>query len=187
MPPSVALKFLTPEVYDAAYREDDWTTMERAADRYRQHLQTIVHRLPRDVRAVSDAYHVDDALISRLLWKSLADPLTLILRCGDLQIGYFDLSFEYGDPEIETAHLAVLAHVVRHHRGSRRFWGMDLFCQEFDVLPDGKFEHRLLFHPGIWCAVRCSDVRVVRTDKPNRQLIPFIHRIRLPDRADDLE
>lgn len=73
---------------------DDETCSKMAWD-YKQHLANILPSLPPEVQTLATSINIHDGL----LWKAEADPeqglLRLALRCGDLQVGYFDLELEY--------------------------------------------------------------------------------------------
>ncbi len=150
-------------------------------DKYHAHVRTL--DLPNDVREIAHAFFVNDALIARLRQSDEPNNLELTLRCGDLQIGYFDLHLSYANPGIEDEDLRRLLLVASNARSDTRYGMTDAWGHEFHVLPDGCLEHTITFHgPGedpILVTVRCSDVRVELVPRPARRLPPYPHRYRV--------
>lgn len=46
----------------------------------------------------------------------------------------------------------------------------DLYFHEIDNTEEGRIEHRLLFHYGVWFAIRCRALHWEWIDRPNRDL-----------------
>lgn len=66
-----------------------------AFEDYQRHLAGLLPGLPPEVQTLATSINIHDGL----LWAAKANPeqesLRLVLRCGDLQVGYFDLELEY--------------------------------------------------------------------------------------------
>jgi hypothetical protein len=95
--------------------------------------------------------------------------LILVLRCGDNLIGYYDLLLTYEEAQISPRDAWTLAKIARTTKQARWFQS-DLFFHELDRTEEGLVEHRLLFHPGLWFAVRCRNLRWDKIDRPGREL-----------------
>ncbi len=177
------MKFFTSDIYKAL--EDLDTEVQgldrlKEADRkYKARLSQVRETFPPALSAVADAWAVDDALIAKLRQSDDPATLELVLRCGNLQIGYFDLDFTYDSPEVSDEHLRALIKVASNIRGNCLFDGWDAWVHEVDRLSDGRIEHRIYFHKGGWVAIRCRDLQVVRTEKLDRRLPPYPNRYRV--------
>lgn len=176
---SPTLKFFTRELYDAAYRADRWEEVTAANDAYGERLTRVGPLLGSEVFAVADPFFVADALIAKVRQSDSPAQLQVVLRCGDIRAGYFDLGLTYHDPDITDDDLRALANVAAHVRGSRNYGMMDAWCHEVDLLPDGRIEHHLTFHGPTEVNIRCSSLTVVREDRANRLLPPYPQRSRI--------
>lgn len=94
--------------YLAHQKEVDafWKAWREYEERIRPLLSPALQRL-QDTR-------VDDGLI-RSLWTDPAQSIVkLCLRCGDLQIGYYDLDVTYRDVELTPQLITVLCFIAHH-------------------------------------------------------------------------
>ncbi len=62
---------------------------------YQRHLAALMPRLPPDVQTLAASISLHDGLLSRAVVDTEQATLRLTLRCGDLQVGYFDLDLHY--------------------------------------------------------------------------------------------
>jgi ribA/ribD-fused uncharacterized protein len=166
------MRFFTHKYYfgssEAGYR-DVWA-------RYRRHLEEMEAVLPPEVVEVARLPSMDDGLVVQVEHDRKRGVLTLVMRCGDLQVGYYDLTVRYEGARItpkDEWHLAVAARE-----------GGDLAYHEVDRTEDGAIVHRLLFHPGLEVDVRCHTLVWERVDRPDWTL-PAI-RDRFPGGPDRL-
>ena len=143
-------------------------------DNYTRHLESLQDILPEDLLALAKLPGVDDGLIIEARHDREQRRFTLTLRCGDLQMGYYDLALTYEEAEISQPDEWTLARIARITDGHRA--DTDIAYHELDVTPDGKIEHRFLFHPGKGFAIRCRTLQWEKINQPDREL-PY-----LPDR-----
>jgi ribA/ribD-fused uncharacterized protein len=151
------MRFFTHEYYfgsgDSDYRG--------VSERYRRHLEEMESVLPPEVVELARLPSMDDGLIVSVEQDRQCGELTLVMRCGDLQVGYYDLTLRYADARIsprDAWHLAVAARE-----------GDDLAYHEVDRAADGVV-HRLLFHPGMEIDIECSALTWERLDRLDREL-----------------
>ncbi len=136
------MKYFTP----AWHRGDlDDEASDRVWGDYQRHLAGLLPGLPPEVQALATDISIHDGL----LWKAEADPehgsLRLALRCGDLQVGYFDLELEYEQVDFvpELAQALRKLSVVKLEQPSKPYPNEALYDeldQEGDLLV-----HRILF------------------------------------------
>ena len=83
------MKFFTP-----AWHSDDLDGegLDTAFDDYRQYLAPLLPRLPPDVQTLAST-NLHDGLLFSL--GGDVNFLGMTLRCGDLQVGYFDAALDY--------------------------------------------------------------------------------------------
>ncbi len=135
-------------------------------DKYTRHLESLQGVLPNDLLALARLPGVDDGLIIEARHDREQRRFTLTLRCGDLQVGYYDLVLNYDEAEISQPDEWILARIARMTTD----YGDDIAYHELDVTPDGKIEHRFLFHPGHWFAIRCRTLNWEKINQPDREL-----------------
>ena len=146
-----------------------------AAERYAQHLESLRGVLPANVLALAKLHGIDDGLIVRVQYDREQRHLTLILRCGHLQMGYYDLVLAYEDAFLSPQDEWTLAKIAR--AATPNGWPRsDVAIHEVDRTKADGIEHRFLFHPGVWFAIRCRALHWKRVRRPN-QRVPL-----LPDR-----
>jgi hypothetical protein len=84
-------------------------------------------------------------------------------------MGYYDLVLEYEEADISAQDEQTLAHIARTTQDEVRHES-DLCFHEIDVTAAGSIEHRLLFHPGVWFAIRCRALRWDKVARPDQKL-----------------
>src|SRR5207248_7275733 len=102
-----AMKFQLPS-WDDSPRT--WATFHKA---YSQHLEGLRGILPARVLELARLPGVDDGLIVQVSHDRAGCVLRLTLRCGDLQMGYYDLALTYEGAEITPKHEWELARLAR--------------------------------------------------------------------------
>lgn len=171
------MKFFTPE---ACRTFQDAEAFKVAHEGYLRHLRALGSQLPPNVHALAMEWGVRDGLIVRVDHDREQGAMRLVLRCGDLHHGYFNLELTYRGAEILPSHDAALAEIARSTQTAKRFDYAVLF-QELDATGAGGVEHRLIFRRGrddktIWFGVTCGELSWRRTPKQSRRLPP------IPDR-----
>jgi len=67
-----------------------------------------------------------------------ARSLTISLRCGDLQVGYFDVDLAYADVDLNLLDPGVLEAIATDPK-------TELLYSEIDLGPPGRFVQRIIF------------------------------------------
>ena len=164
------MKFFTGDVYNSWYSayEDD-STLKAAFQHYYQYLEGLEGILPAHVLMLAQLPGVDDGLVVEVKHDRNQNVLVLTLRCGDLQMGYYDLVLQYEEADISSQDEQTLVRIARTTKNNRRHES-DLYFHEVDKTEDGRIEHRLLFHPGVWFAIRCRVLYWDKVDRPDQKL-----------------
>lgn len=111
--------------------------------------------------------------------------LRLALRCGNLQIGYFDAVFTYEAPEVDDLSLRGLLTAADNAKTQRIYGMTDAWCHEIDMDVERRVIHTILFHNGreneapIVFTAKCRKLSVVELDRPSRRLPAFKYRYRI--------
>ena len=113
---------------------------------YERHLDRVLGQLPATVRCVARELTLHDGLIRRVIYDRTGRELRLELRCGDNQLGYFDLDLTYMGAILDQADLVVL-------RDAALDTETEMWFDEIDLAGDGAFIHRVLFYPGRECDI----------------------------------
>ena len=115
--------------------------------KYRQHLAHLLPHLPPDVQTLATRTNLHDGLLHRLVADPQQASLSLTLRCGDLQVGYFDLELHYFQVLFTPSLTEDLAGLIAnpsnddlHYYGRRS----EALYDEVDMEEDW-FVHRILF------------------------------------------
>lgn len=159
------MKYFTLASYHA--EDDDFSKQQRVDQKYLRHLDEMEGVLPADVLALARLKGVEDALVVKVRHDRVRRVLSLTLRAGYNQIGYYDLVLTYQGAEITPEDEQTLALVARTTRGAWRHES-DLVRHELGKAEDGRIEHGLLFHPGRAFTIRCDALVWVRLPRPGR-------------------
>ena len=124
------MNFFTPEWH----RGD---AEEHPAEKYQEHLAPLLSQWPSDVQTLAARINLHDGLIRELSWNTDEATLFLDLRCGDNQLGYFDLDLHYFGVLFSPLEWACLLTLNANKNGSALYDEVD---EE-----DGRFVHRILF------------------------------------------
>ncbi|MBV9495425.1 MAG: DUF4085 family protein [Acidobacteria bacterium] len=104
---------------------------EAAISDYRDHVATLLDRLSAPLRRLATDLSMHDAIVKNV--QRAERSLSLSLRVGDRQRGYFDLDLRYEDVSSLRGMAAV---------------GSEVLQDEVDIDDDGAFVHRFLFDVG---------------------------------------
>ena len=110
---------------------------EHPAEKYGEHLAPLLPQWPPDVQALASRISLHDGLIRELSWDTQEATLFLCLRCGDNQVGYFDLDLHYSGVHFSPLDWASLLTLNANKNSSALYDEVD---EE-----DGRFVHRILF------------------------------------------
>lgn len=124
---------------------------------YFQHIETL--HLPQSIKDLANL-NTHDGYILDVKHVPTTATLRMRIRCGDLQVGYFDVKVTFLGATISLDHLATL---VRAKRPAKT----EILYDEVDR-EGGVYEYRQLLYPEREVSIGFSDVQVVRIPKPNR-------------------
>ncbi len=110
---------------------------EHPGKKYREHLVPLLRHWPTPVRLLANSISLHDGLIREFSWNTDEATLFLRLRCGDLQVGYFDLDLHYSGVLFSPLDWASLLTLNANKNSEALYDEMD---EE-----DGLFVHRILF------------------------------------------
>ena len=175
------MKFFTVEYYEA----EDRSRFGNRLQQYEQYIESLCEALPASVMELA-RMHVEfhDALIAQVRRDDKARTLTVVLRCGHLQVGYYDMELHYSNAEISDAHWHQLRFAARSTRESRRYIRRS-WAHEVDTTDEGRIAHRLLLdwwggrgnYPTVWVEIVCTELQWQRIPRPNRELPPWRERL----------
>lgn len=167
------MQFFTLDVYNQWYDTYDNDAIRVVSDCYTDHLEKMDGILPKNVLVLAKLEGVNDGLIVNIKRDRPRSTLVLTMRCGDLSIGYYDLEITYYGASISREHNRVLNYVARNQTldliGRTETAG-ELVYHEVDVADNGRFAHRIMFHPGRWFEIQVDSLRWRQIARPNRKL-----------------
>ena len=168
------MKFFTQEYYES----DNEVLIRSAWRRYEQHLESLNGIFPNRILELARMrVEFHDALLAYVHRNYAAQQLTLTLRCGYLQVGYFDLKLRYSDAEISASHERSLEQIARTTRNHTQF-KMRSWTHEIDSTDNERIVHRIFFDSlalppcpsPLWIEIVCRDLHWENTSRPNREL-----------------
>lgn len=168
------MKFQSPSWDDSP---EVWAAFRQAHER---HLEKIRGVLPEHVLELATLPGLEDGLIVEYCYDKKKRLLHLVLLCGDLQMGYYDLIITYQGAEITPEHEKTLTHLAQsidEHICLHRF--------EVDITEDNQIEHRLEFFTSdgkVWFAIRCEGLSWETVERPKQEFSPRPSRF-YPDRT----
>ena len=175
------MKFFTVDVYNSWYSNyKEGSTLESALHNYDAYLESLKGILPARLLTLARLPGVDDGLVIEVKHDRNKSVIVLTLRCGHVQMGYYDLVLQYEGAEISAHDEQTLAQIARTTQDEVRHQS-DLYRHELDVTTAGSIEHRLLFHPGVWFAIRCRTLRWDKVDRPGQKLPRVKERFKRDD------
>ncbi len=124
------MNYFTPE-WHSGYVD------EHPGKKYREHLVPLLRQWPSYVRLLANSINLHDGQLRKFAWNIDEATLFLRLRCGDLQVGYFDLDLHYSGVLFSQADWASLLTLSASKSSSALY-------DEVDE-DNGRFVHRILF------------------------------------------
>jgi hypothetical protein len=103
-----------------------------------------------------------DAYILDVEYDPSAHLLRLRLRCGDLQVGYFDALLNFAGVMIQSDHLEMLIKASRPAK-------FEVLYDEVDRSSADLFDYRLLLHPVFEIAFQFTDIDIARQPVMDRR------------------
>jgi hypothetical protein len=148
------MKFFT-----RAWTSGEMTEAEAAAvpEIYGRYVATL--NLPPAIAALSQV-NPHDAFVMDVEHQPEQSRLTLQLRCGDLQRGYFDVTLAFSQVVVDGTALDTLRRAVRPAR-------VEVLYDEVDR-SDDCFEYRLLLYPDGEVSIRFRQVELTERPAANR-------------------
>jgi hypothetical protein len=122
------------------YAGDDDADRSITVDAYWRHVDAIADRLPPTVRTFAREVNLHDGRFRAVTFAPSTGILELKLRCGDLEVGYFDLDLTYTGVHLPNTALARLAATVNNPTA-------EILYDEIDLDRQGRFVHRLALWP----------------------------------------
>jgi hypothetical protein len=123
---------------------------------YEQHLDEISPHLTPELHALS-RISLHDAHFKAVDFDQPMRQLRLVLRCGDRQVGYFDLSLRYDDVTIVDKTPKGIVALANDPRA-------EVLYDEVGLFGEAHFEHRLILWPDGEVALQFSALTLARAD-----------------------
>ncbi len=162
------MKFFTEEMCKTLNRDQGIRNLNAAWANYRNDIEVHREVLGSHLSTLALMNGMNDGLVCKVLHDQNKKILEILLRCGDLQVGYFDLHLKYIDAEITPEHEHILAHTARTTQNRRRVEA--IYAHEVGISEDGRFEHRIIFESWIWLQINCRELKWQRVDRDNRTI-----------------
>ena len=156
------MKYFTREWVSGSLTDEDW---KKSQVLYLKHLDFILPRCSASVVELAKDISLHDGLIRRCIIDRRAAQLNLVLRCGDLQSGYFDISLQYLQVEFSMDKIVCLAKLARSCQ-------VELLYDEIDLDENSNYVHSLIFSSFDEISINFSALKIKKEKQPDRSL-PF--------------
>jgi hypothetical protein len=150
------MNYFTPAWHNGDIEDEDNTVYKK----YKEYLAPLLPHWPPDVQILADRINLHDGLIRELLWDTNEAILFLRLRCGDLQVGYYDLDLHYSGVLLSPLDWGSLLFLKGDTKSEWRF--SEALYDEVDE-EDGFFVHHILF-------IKSRRARRFRHFRPSRSV-----------------
>jgi len=134
---------------------------EKVRSSYWRYIDSIMPKLTAPVIELAKHTNIHDGLIRYVVVDRQDEELLLALRCGDLQMGYYDLDLTYSNVEFNLDDIVALASVSRNRK-------TELLYDEVDINEHNKFMHRILFNPENEISIVFTGLEIKKEDRPDR-------------------
>jgi hypothetical protein len=105
------MKYFTKAWARGGLTDEQWLANIEA---HRARIEEITPQLPPHVRKLATHnINLHDGLIRRVALDRPARRLAISMRCGDLQVGYFDIDLAYSDVDLNLLNAKVLKAIAR--------------------------------------------------------------------------
>jgi hypothetical protein len=152
------MKYFTREWMEGQYSDE---AFEKVIPSYWRYVEQLMHRLPPSVAELAKEVNLHDGLFRKVIVNRQESSLALYLRCGDLQVGYFDQDLFYSGVDLTALALPVLAARARDRKTMIEY-------DEVDMDDQGQFVHRIIFSPKDEISITFAGLQLARTPQPNR-------------------
>lgn len=131
------MKFFTRQ-WHAGHLSD--READKVAQAYADHLESFLPRLPASLLALAKNTNLHDGRIRQVSVDRVAASVTLAVRCGDLQSGYFDVDLIYESVDFTNSELSEMKAIAQDPRA-------EVLYDEVDTNIHNRWVHRILFWP----------------------------------------
>ena len=177
------MKFFTFEAYDEWYGVGIATGLDNSFRQYQVHLNSMRGVLPQSILELAVLGGVDDGLVVRVKHDLKRNLLKFVIRCGHLQMGYYDLELTYIGVCLAPEDKQTLQKICVDNR----LQYCDLAFHELDIGSNGGVEHRFLFHYLDWSiseqrlgrlsfAIGCKELHWKALPRKSRRILKIENR-----------
>ena len=157
----------------------DDAKFEATIPAYEAHLDRILPVLPGTVQALARGVNLHDGLIRSVELRTNRRTLKLALRCGDLQVGYFDVDLVYGGVDWGASNLKELASIARNVHTEVQYDEVDADATN----GESRLVHRIIFAPKGEIEIVFATLGLKLVPRRGREVVrtPNVYTRDLPD------
>lgn len=152
------MQFFTKEWATGLLSDDAWQTVRV---QYTTHIEKLLPQFPVSLVELATQVSLHDGLIQQITIDTKHRYLDMLFRCGDQQVGYFDLKLLYTGVLTDSLDLDALSSVASNQ-------SVECLFDEIDLESKQIYVHRLLFSSGSEIAIRFAQLELRRKPMPNR-------------------
>jgi hypothetical protein len=135
---------------------------------YEQRLTSVLPRLPLAAHVLARGISIHDARIRRVVRDGQKSELLIEFRCGDRQVGYYDLDLRLHDARLTEPEATQLSEAAEDPQ-------TQVLDAEIDVEDETPI-YRILFWPYRECSIRFQDAEIRLSPQLGRDIAPADRR-----------
>jgi hypothetical protein len=128
------MKFFTKEWLTGQLTDEEY---EKVIPAYRRHRANILPELSSNLLDFFKVVNIHDGTIRKVIIDYTYSTLGLYLRCGDLQVGYYDVDIQYQGIQLDKSVVDMLVKMAHDSN--------TLLYDELDVTDSKMFVHNIIF------------------------------------------
>jgi hypothetical protein len=142
------MRYFTRDLVQAVLSDEDF---EKAFSDYQEYENRIRPKLPRQMQRLFGEISLHDGIILNVLIREDKKDLTLTLRAGDLQVGYFTIEIHYTGVKLLKKEKIKLQSIAKNKK-------LELLYDEIYLMESGRYEHSIIFHPVRDIKIECENI-----------------------------
>ena len=153
------MKFFTRDWFNGEMPDEEH---EKAVPNYWSYFDSISKKFPYNILNLAKEISIHDGLIRKIIVDRTSTSIHLLLRCGNWQVGYFDLDIIYSGVLCNLSDIGAFESLSKNSES-------EIPYDEFDIESNRLYVHRIIFHPVHEISVTFSSFSYQKVSKSSRE------------------
>jgi hypothetical protein len=161
------MKFFTKSFYTGRLTEKEFANK---IIQYQENLHSIDPFITDEIKKFIKEVNVHDALTKKICINRNPGDLRLELRCGDLQVGYYDVHVSFKEVKISDV-------VINRWREILNDKDVEILADEINLTEKGKFSYGLIFSSYKDICFEFENLKFIKNGCKGRKFKDYVDRI----------